>query len=132
MMKNDETWVNKKWRPAMAWMYMVICIFDFIVFPMLFIFAQMWGKGAANITQIEQWQPLTLIGAGLFHMAMGAVLGITAWSRGKEKITNVERTPPTRHTRYNEHNDYENDDGQQDRADYRDRLASNAARENRP
>lgn len=132
MIKNDETWVNKKWRPAMAWMYMVICIFDFIIFPLLFISVQVWGKGSVNMAQLEQWQPLTLIGAGLFHMAMGAVLGITAWSRGKEKITSFEREPQTRHTRYNEYNDYENDDGQQDRADYRDRLASNAARENRP
>jgi hypothetical protein len=34
----------------------------------------------------RQWNPLTLQGAGLFHMAMGAVLGITAYGRSKEKI----------------------------------------------
>jgi hypothetical protein len=29
---------------------------------------------------------LTLAGAGLFHIAMGAILGITAWWRSREKI----------------------------------------------
>jgi len=35
------------------------------------------------------WQPLTLGGGGLYHLAMGAVLGIAAWSRGQEKIANI-------------------------------------------
>jgi hypothetical protein len=33
---------------------------------------------------------LTLQGAGLFHMAMGAVLGITAYGRSKEKIEKAQ------------------------------------------
>jgi hypothetical protein len=37
----------------------------------------------------SQWDPITLKGAGLFHMAMGAVLGIAAWSRGQEKLMGV-------------------------------------------
>ena len=32
------------------------------------------------------WHPLTLEGAGLFHMAMGAVLGIAAFGRTQEKL----------------------------------------------
>lgn len=35
----------------------------------------------------SQWDPLTLKGAGLFHLAMGAVLGVAAWSRGQEKMS---------------------------------------------
>jgi hypothetical protein len=35
---------------------------------------------------ITQWQPLTLQGAGLFHLAMGAVLGIAAYGRTQEKL----------------------------------------------
>lgn len=132
LIKPDETWINKKWRPAMAWMYMVICIFDFILFPVMFTFAQMWSKFSAQATHLDQWQPLTLMGAGLFHMAMGAVLGITAWSRGKEKITTFERTPASRQPRYNEHNDQENEYDNANRADYRDRLTSNTSREDRP
>jgi hypothetical protein len=35
---------------------------------------------------ITQWNPLTLQGAGLFHIAMGAVLGIAAFGRTQEKL----------------------------------------------
>lgn len=83
-----EDWMNAKWRPAMGWMYMTVCIFDFIVFPIFFTVVQFWEVEAAN-DAFRQWQPLTLSGAGLFHMAMGAVLGISAWSRGQEKIQGV-------------------------------------------
>lgn len=83
--KTNEDWMNTKWRPAMGWMYMVICIFDFILFPVLWATIQFWETSAVN-DAFRQWQPLTLQGAGLFHMAMGAVLGIAAYSRGKEKI----------------------------------------------
>ena len=81
---SNENWLNNKWRPSMGWMYMVVCIFDFIIFPVL------WNLLQNNAGQtITQWKPLTLEGAGLFHMAMGAVLGIAVWSRGKEKLAGV-------------------------------------------
>lgn len=86
--KETEDWMQKKWRPMMAVMYMTVCIFDFIIFPIMFTIVQFWETQAAN-DAFRQWQPLTLVGAGLFHMAMGAVLGITAWSRGQEKIAGV-------------------------------------------
>jgi hypothetical protein len=74
-MKN-ETWFNNKWRPAMGWTYMITCIVDFIVFPVA------WNLLQASLGQtITQWSPLTLQGAGLYHMAMGAVVGVTAWQR---------------------------------------------------
>lgn len=90
--KEKEDWMQKKWRPAMAMMYMVVCIFDFILFPIMFTVVQFWEVESVN-DAFRQWQPLTLIGAGLFHMAMGAVLGISAWSRGQEKIAGVAATP---------------------------------------
>jgi hypothetical protein len=40
----------------------------------------------ATHTPITQWNPLTLQGAGLFHIAMGAVLGIAAFGRTQEKL----------------------------------------------
>jgi hypothetical protein len=86
--KKAEDWMQTKWRPMMGWQYMLVCIFDFIVFPVLYAIIQFWETEAAN-DAFRQWQPLTLQGAGLYHMAMGAVLGITAWSRGKEKIAGV-------------------------------------------
>lgn len=80
-----EDWANRKWRPYMAWMYMIICILDFAIFPILWSMLQAYYDGQV----VNQWDPLTLKGAGLFHMAMGAVLGVTAWSRGQEKISNA-------------------------------------------
>lgn len=77
-----ESWMNRKWRPAMGWTYMAICILDFAIFPILWSILQAYYDGQV----VNQWDPLTLKGAGLFHMAMGAILGIAAWSRGQEKI----------------------------------------------
>jgi hypothetical protein len=39
-----------------------------------------------KVGTMAQWQPLTLQGAGLFHIAMGAVLGLAAMGRTQEKI----------------------------------------------
>jgi hypothetical protein len=79
--KEYEDWMNRKWRPTVAWTYIITCITDFIIFPIL------WTILSAHIgVPIVAWEPLTLKGAGLYHMAMGAILGITAWSRGQEKI----------------------------------------------
>ena len=84
--KQNEDWMVKKWRPAMGWCYMVICVLDMAIFPVLWSIAQVLTK-----TPLVQWNPLTLQGAGLFHLAMGAVLGIAAWSRGQEKIQGVTK-----------------------------------------
>jgi hypothetical protein len=48
--------------------------------------------------QITQWQPLTLQGAGLFHIAMGAVLGISAFGRTQEKLAGTAANPTTTQT----------------------------------
>ncbi len=87
---NDNTdWINKKWRPAVGWVYLAICAFDFVVFPILWAIVQFWETQAAN-DAFRQWQPLTLQGAGLFHMAMGAVMGVSAWGRTKEKLADKQ------------------------------------------
>lgn len=84
--KAKDDWMQNKWRPAMGWMYMMVCVFDFMVFPILWAIVQFWETDAAN-DAFRQWQPLTLQGAGLFHMAMGAVLGISAYGRTQEKLS---------------------------------------------
>jgi len=80
--KKKEDWMNSKWRPMMGWMYMCVCSFDFVVAPILWSLTQSLFHGAVNV----QWQPLTLQGAGLFHISMGAVLGIAAYGRTQEKL----------------------------------------------
>lgn len=79
--QKKEDWMNSKWRPMMGWMYMATCTADFMLFPILWSLAQTLLK-----QPITQWQPLTLQGAGLFHVAMGAVLGIAAMGRTQEKL----------------------------------------------
>lgn len=79
---NNTDWINKKWRPMMGWVYMATCTFDFVIAPILWSILQATHQG----TVTSQWQPLTLQGAGLYHVAMGAVLGLTAYGRTKEKI----------------------------------------------
>jgi len=86
LVKNDAEsrhWINSKWRPAMGWLYMATCAFDFIIFPILWSVLQAISKGSVT----SQWQPVTLQGAGLYHIAMGAVLGIAAYGRTKEKVS---------------------------------------------
>jgi len=78
-------WINKKMRPMMGWIYMLTCTCDFVVFPVLWSLLQALSKGQVT----SQWQPLTLQGAGLYHIAMGAVLGIAAYGRTKEKVAGV-------------------------------------------
>ena len=83
LVENDNTdWINKKWRPMMGWVYMGTCTFDFVIAPILWSVLQATYHG----TVTSQWMPLTLQGAGLYHVAMGAVLGLTAYGRTREKI----------------------------------------------
>lgn len=95
--KPDEDWMTKKWRPMMAMMYMICCLCDFAIFPIMFTIVQFWETQAAN-DAFRQWVPITLQGGGLFHVAMGAVLGVSAYGRTQEKVagaTNVSTGVPT-------------------------------------
>lgn len=83
--KESTDWINKKMRPMMGWVYMMTCTCDFVIFPILWSILQTLQGGQVT----SQWQPLTLQGAGLYHIAMGAVLGIAAYGRTKEKVAGV-------------------------------------------
>lgn len=80
--KDSTDWINKKWRPVMGWVYMMTCTADFVLFPILWSLLQAIQGGQVS----SQWNPITLQGAGLYHIAMGAVLGIAAYGRTKEKV----------------------------------------------
>jgi len=38
-------WFKKTWRPSMGWMYMAVCVFDFIFFPIA------WSLVLAHVGQ---------------------------------------------------------------------------------
>lgn len=109
--KANETWVNSKWRPALGWTYICICVFDFIIAPTLNYF--FFGKTGGGYIP---WKSLTMSDGGLFHLSMGAVLGITSWTRGQEKI-NSGRSPYPRY-------ESTNYDESETRESYRDRPIS--------
>lgn len=89
--KQDESWVRSYWRPAMGWLYMVICAFDFIIFPLMTMFLPVIAKAFGFNVTYSAWVSLTLSNGGLIHMAFGAILGVAAWSRGQEKIQSIGR-----------------------------------------
>lgn len=85
MTTQNNDFMEKKWRPMMGMMYMAVCIFDFILAPMGWVAVQFWEFQAEN-DAFRQWNPITLYGAGFFHIAMGAILGISAYGKTQENL----------------------------------------------
>ena len=84
--KEDEHWMKAMWRPAMGWLYMVICFMDFVAFPAIAMFMPILVKGMPYLA----WQSLTLSNGGLIHMAFGAILGVAAYGRTQEKVASKQ------------------------------------------
>jgi hypothetical protein len=86
--KENEHWMKAYWRPAMGWLYMIICFMDFVGFPLLTIFLPIIFKPFGLTMPYQAWQSLTLSNGGLMHLAFGAILGVSAFTRGQEKMMN--------------------------------------------
>ena len=71
----------------MAVVYMIIILFDFVIAPIFWSLLQALAAGSV----VVQWAPLTLLSGGVFHAAMGAVLGISAFTRGQEKLERIKK-----------------------------------------
>lgn len=82
----EESWVSRYWRPMMAYAYIIVILFDFVVAPVLWTIAQAVFTGSV----VLPWTPLTLGGAGLFHGAMCAVLGVSSFTRGQAQIEAIK------------------------------------------
>ncbi len=113
--KHLEHGFKKFWRPIAAYVYLGICIFDFVVGP---IWLEQSNQSVnvvafAEIRKFEDkdvqmraldnvelgnrtWTPLTLLGGGLFHLAFGGILGISAFTRGREKVAAINNAPRLR------------------------------------
>lgn len=96
---DKDPWINRWWRPGAAVVYLIICLCDFIFFPWFFGLDSPSVQtialavkdldpsvGSVLATPRDQWQPLTLMGGGMFHVSFGAILGVAAWTRGAEKV----------------------------------------------
>jgi hypothetical protein len=89
--KKEENWIRAYWRPAMGWLYMLMCFFDFIAFPLLaMVIPPVFQSFGITSAVYVPWTSLTLVNGGMVHMAFGAILGVTAWTRGIEKIKELE------------------------------------------
>ena len=86
MAKQDEAWVKAYWRPAMGWLYMAMCAFDFIIFPLITIVLPIIQHNFGIQMPYSEWKSLTLSNGGLIHLAFGAILGVAAFTRSQEKI----------------------------------------------
>ena len=108
--KQLEHGFKKFWRPIAAYVYLAICIFDFMAAPMYVAYQneQVNSEAFAEIRALtdkdvklkaleqldlgsKSWTPLTISGGGLFHLSFGAILGISAFTRGQEKKASIER-----------------------------------------
>jgi hypothetical protein len=78
----DEPWITKYWRPMMAWQYFVVCICDFIIFPSF----AMYYASKYGVAEHFKWDPITLASGGFYHIAMGIIVGVAAYSRGQENL----------------------------------------------
>jgi len=88
--KQSEHWVKAYWRPAMGWLYMLICLMDFVIFPAIAMFLPVILKGAGIQFQYVPWVSLSLSNGGLIHMAFGAILGVAAYGRTQEKVASKQ------------------------------------------
>lgn len=106
--KHLEHGFKKFWRPIAAYIYLAICIFDFVGAPIwveytnkdinteAFAEIRLFEDKDVQMKALEQvsldsrsWEPLTLMGGGLFHLAFGAILGVAAFTRGQEKVAAI-------------------------------------------
>lgn len=88
-------WITENWRAISAFVYAIICIFDFIVYPTfiglnrqdLLLVIESISELDVSIQQTalnmayREFTPYTLKGSGLFHLSFGAILTGAAISR---------------------------------------------------
>lgn len=103
----EEGWMKSYWRPAMAFVYMAICVFDFIIMPVWVQKTEIKPTQAVELvrklpekdqvaaltilTKDQYWNPITLKENGFIHIAFGFILGIAAWTRGQAQIAQIKQ-----------------------------------------
>lgn len=83
--QNYDGWIRKYWRSAAGWTYLFICVFDFVLAPVIFAILPLWTK-----QHYQPWASLTLSNGGLMHVSFGAILGVAAWTRGQGDLARAK------------------------------------------
>ncbi len=103
----QDKWYQKWWRPCVAFVYLIILLLDFAVMPIIYeldrpdpatavTLALQFENPGAQVQALQtlqaqrNWQPITILGGGLFHVAMGAILAGSAITRGMEKRQRIQ------------------------------------------
>ena len=103
-----DKWYHDLWLPSCAAIYLIVCVFDFLIMPIYTAYATSQTQTAIiakldpkdmstfaddvvkSISANHQWSPLTLMGSGLFHLSFGALLSAGAATRGLAKREEVK------------------------------------------
>ncbi len=95
-----EQWYQRSWRPMMAFVYMLLCILDYGVRPMINYIIYKKSNNLAEtvsiikdldsvvqikIIELIKEETLKPILSEFVHLAFGAILGVAAFSRGQRK-----------------------------------------------
>lgn len=98
--KQFGEWWREYWRPMCGVVYLAICVFDFLVMPVVYTTIyrrqdlayvvelaeklQSTAQAAALTAMISsrEWKPITLQEGAFFHLAFGAILTGAAITRG--------------------------------------------------
>jgi len=83
--KKQDDFFHSAWRPLCAYVYLAICIFDFILGPIIYNTLQFFNPGQT----VEMWTAISLQGGGILHLSFGAIIGIHTHSKTRERIAGV-------------------------------------------
>jgi len=93
-------WWRDYWRPMCGMTYILICVFDFLIMPVVYtsiyrkqdlahvveLTEKLQGQAQAAVLtaliQSREWKPITLQEGAFFHLAFGAILTGAAITRG--------------------------------------------------
>jgi hypothetical protein len=100
--------INEFWQAIAALVYLFICVFDFVAMPIAIeavnskpipqdIVAMVEKVNnekvqlevIQNFSEKRTWNPLTLIGGGIFHLAFGAIVGSASFTQGMAKRDSI-------------------------------------------
>jgi hypothetical protein len=104
-----ESWIQRNWRPAAAFVYLFICVVDFVVMPFLtFLWHQPLRMTLSQISSFSPdvqkeildktivfWTPITIAGMAILHVSFGGILGVSAWGRSSEKVEQYRQAAET-------------------------------------
>lgn len=90
----EPTWVNR-WREIVAFAFVIITIYDFVLAPI--ITQVLVAVFKANLTA---WTPNTLQSGGMFYVAFATILGISSYGKFTEARELIRNMP--------DHSDREN------------------------